>query len=439
METHGPQPPVKNGKPTTPFARALRNAGYLLGGSGVIAVLGFATTILAARELGLKGYGILLLIHSFTGAAAVGTRLQTWQPILQLGTSLFEAQECSRFQALLRHCLKLDIAGALVAVLIGMPLAFLCGGWLGWAGHEHVALVYVSCALFMNTGATIGVMRLANRYKMAAVADSLAALVRFIGSGLGLWLHWQLSGFLVVWYLSIVTAFTTDALFLWGLSRVLPSLRGFSLTNGAWRSREPGFWKLLLPTSADQALIGLASRVDILVVGALLGGAAAALYRVAGQIGEALAQPAQLLTPALYPEFVRLREQQDWAGLRHIVWRIFRGLLLFSALAIVVVWVAGPWLLSHMLGQHIPAALWLMLLMTSASAIDLWNVPFEPLLVSFGYAHRLFQSRLVIMLLGLGVLYWFAGLWGIDGAAIAFLLRQSGVFSTRLGLVLALP
>lgn len=439
METHQPRPFTKTGKPITPFARAMRNAGYLLGGNGATAVFGVLTTIVAVRALGLKDYGVLLLIHAFAGAAATGTRLQTWQPILQLGTTLFEAQEQPRFQALLRHCLKLDMAGALVGVVIGVPLALLCGSWLGWRGHEHLAAWYVTCALFMNTGATIGVMRLADRYKMAAIADSLAALVRLVGAGLGLWLHWKLWGFLVVWYLSIVTAFTTDALFLWWLSHALPSLRGFGLFNGSWRSREPGFWKLLLPTSADQALIGLASRVDILVVGAVLGGANAAIYRTATQIGEALSQPAQLLTPALYPEFVRLREQQNGQALRQMVWKIFRGLLVFSGVIILAAVLVGPLLLAYMLGQPVADSLGLIVLMAAAGAVDLWNVPLEPLLVSFGYAHKLFLSRLVVLVLSLGLLYGFSLLWGIEGAAAAALLRKGGIFASRFVLFLALP
>lgn len=437
METRPPPAPQPAQKLISPFARAMRNAGYLLGGSSASAVFGFLTTILAARQLGLRDFGILLLIHSFTGALAVGTRLQSWQPILQFGTILYETGERPRFQALLRHCLLLDMSGACVAVIIGVPMSLICSHWLGWGGYEKPAAFYVTCALFMNTGATIGIMRLADRYKMAAMADGSGALVRFIGAATGLLLHWQLPAFLVIWYLSIVTAFAVDGWFLWRLTRVLPSLHGFQLRGGPWRSQEPGFWKLLLPASADQILIGLAGRLDLLLVGGLLGSGDAALYRVATQIGEAFVQPAQLLNPALYPEFVRLREQKDWQALRGIVWRILRWLTSFSAVTLVTVFFIGPRILSLMLGRDIYDTRPLLLWMTMASVVCLWNVPLEPLLVSLGRAKALLHGRLLILLLFLPLIYILVQLFGMNGAAIAAFIRESGIFLTRLLLFLS--
>ena len=422
----------------TPLARAMRNAGYLLGGKGVAAVFGFATTALAARALGLQGFGILLLLHSFAGAASAGTRLQSWQPLLQFGSALFHAKERTEFQILLRHCLLLDLGGAAVAVAIGLPLAALGSHDLGWGGHGQAAMIYTTSALFMNTGAAIGVMRLADRYKMAAIADSAGAAVRLIGAAAGFTLHWGLPGFLAAWYLSVVASFGIDVLVLRRLARAIPSLSGFRLL-APWRSRHEGFWKLVLSTSGNQALIGLSSRLGLLVVGAALGPGDAALYRVTSQLGEALSQPANLLTPALYPEFVQLRDQGEWQKLRGIVHRVFLALAAFSLLALPIAALAGPYLLAVLLGIHHPHVMLLLLLMTASMVVDLWDVPLEPLLVSLGRARQLLHGRLWIMLASLPLLYALARFQGLDGAALASLLREAGIFATRLIPFLALP
>lgn len=418
-------------KTITPFARAMRNAGYLLGGSGIGAVFGFLTTVFAARQLGLRDYGILILIHSFTGALAAGTRLQTWQPMLQFGAALHETGARQRLQTLLRHCLLLDGAGAVAAVIIGVPMAIIASHWLGWAGYEKTTALYVTCALFMNTGATIGIMRIADRYKMAAIADNLGAFIRFVGAVLGFVLHWPLTGFLVFWYLSMVMAFLADGALLVWLIRKLPSLHGFRLTGVPWRSREPGFWKLLGPTSADMLLVNLASRLDVLIVGAVLGGAGAALYRVAGQVSDALMQPAVFLSPALYPEFVRLRDQQDWAALRKITWRICRWLSVFSVPVMAVVYFAGADIMGLMLGKDVPQAKELLLWLTSAAVIGLWAVPLEPLLISLGYAKSLLHWRLWALLLCLPLFFVMTRLVGLNGAAIAIFIRSGTIFITR--------
>ncbi|WP_298282098.1 lipopolysaccharide biosynthesis protein [Acidocella sp.] len=423
----------------TPFARAMRNAGYLLGGNGIGAVLGFLTTVFAARQLGLQGYGILLLINSFTGALATATRLQTWQPMLQFGTALYEAEDRPRFQTLLRHCLLLDGAGALAAVMIGVPMSIVGSHYLGWGGHEKTTALYVTCALFMNTGATIGVMRITDRYRMAVIADNLSALIRFTGAIAGYCLHWNLTFFLVFWYASIVVAFLADGALLWRLTRLIPSLRGFRLTGVPWRSHQTGFWKLLLPTSADQALINVASRIDILIVGAVLGGAGATLYRVATQVSDALMQPAVFLSPALYPEFVRLREQQDWANLRKMTWRICRLLSAFSVPILLIMYFAGPAILALMLGKHISHTRELLLWMTTASIIGLWSVPLEPLLISLGRAKTVLHGRLWFLLPCLPLFYVLTRRYGVEGAAIVVFIRSTAIFMTRLVPFLTMP
>lgn len=433
METH---PAPSASKTITPFARAMRNAGYLLGGSGVGAVFGFLTTILAVRQLGLRDYGLLLLIYSFTGALSAGTRLQTWQPILQFGTAMHEALDRARLQTLLRHCLLLDMAGAGAAVIIGAPLMVLCSRWLGWGGYEKAAILFVTCALFMNTNSALGVMRLTDRYKMAAIADNAAALIRLAGSAVGILLHWKLTTFLTIWYLSIVTAFTMDALLLWWLTKLIPSLQGFRLIGVAWYSREPGFWKLLLPTSIDQALIGLIPRVDLLIIGSLLGSVDVSLYRVATQLGEALIQPAAVLAPALYPEFVRMREQQDWQALRKTVWRLCRWLTLFSVIVLGLIFFFGPEILSLLLGKHISGSRELLLWITGTGVVDLWNVPLEPLLISLGYAKTLLHRRLWVLVLCLPLLYGLTLTSGVNGAAIAIFIRRGIISATRFSIFL---
>lgn len=419
-------------KTITPFARAIRNAGYLLGGSGVGAIFGFLTIVFATRSLGLHDYGILILIHAFTGALATGTRLQTWQPMLQFGTALHEAQERPRFQTLLRHCLMLDGVGAIAAVAIGVPASLLFSHWLGWGHYEKVAALYVTCALFMNTGATMGVMQLADRYKMLAIADNLGAFIRFIGSIAGFLLHWTLPDFLIFWYLSIVTAFSTDCFLLWRLTRLIPSLHGFHLKTMAWLSREDGFWKLLLPTSADMVLTNLSSRAGTLIIGSVLGGAGVAICNVAGQIGGALMQPAVFLIPALYPEFVRMRDQQDWQGLRQTTWRICLWLMVFAIAILIITYFAAPVILTLMLGRHVSDAREILLWCVGGGIAGLVIMPLEPLLISLGHAKAVLYTRLLVLLPYMPILYVFTKKGGIIGAVIAGFIVSCVMSSTRL-------
>lgn len=425
-------PAIMNADGPGPLRRALRNTSYVLSGKAAGGVLGFATTAIAARALGMHGLGILLLIHAFAGSVCALTRLQSWQPLLQFGSDPFHAGRKEEFHSLLRHCILLDGLGAGAGAVLGMPIVWLAGPRLGWGGHGIAAVIYVSSILFMNTGAALGLMRLTDRFGTAAMADTAGAAVRFAGSLLGIVLHWRLDGFLAVWYVSTVTAFSIDA---WAMRRIIgatPDLKEFRLIGARWLSRLPGFWKFTFTTSGNQTLIDLSSKIGILVVGAALGPNDAAFFRVAAQLSGAVSEPAQLLMPALYPEFVRLRDSREPKRMRSIVFRVFAGLALFSALILLLMNFAGPFLLALLLAARHSHALPLLLLMTAAALLDIWDVPLEPLLASLGQARKLLNGRLAGMLLSLPLLYFFSKLWGLGGAAAAVLAGETVIFLTRL-------
>nr|WP_246374260.1 oligosaccharide flippase family protein [Gluconacetobacter tumulicola] len=403
----------------------------MLGGKGMAGVLGFLTTALVVRALGLEGYGTLLLMHVCASSFSVGTRFQSWQPLLHFGNTLFARGEQSRFQTLLRHCMMLDALGALAGTAVALTGVAAFGRILGWpASAQGPALVYMTSVLFMNSCWALGVLRLTDRFRQSALADLAINTTRLTGTLLGMGLHWHLEGFLTVWYLGTVMSFLANCSLAWVAIRHAPSMRGFRLAGTIWQTGFKGIWRLTLSTSGNQALAALTSRVTVLMVGAATNPAAAAIYSVTWHVCDALAQPAQLLTPALYPELIRLRDQGDRAGMRRIMVRIFQVLGLFSAVALLVAATVGPWVFQTLLAVRTDD-LALLMLLTSAAILDLWDVPLEPFLVSLGYAHRLFIGRIAATTLCLPVLYGLARLWSVNGAGLATLLAEALILSTR--------
>ncbi|ACI51284.1 conserved hypothetical protein [Gluconacetobacter diazotrophicus PA1 5] len=417
-------------------ARIFRNTGYLLGGKGMAGVLGFANTALAVRALGLRDYGVLLLIHACAGSFSVATRFQSWQPLLHFGSTLFahgeDEGERDRFQTLLRHCFLLDIAGA--AAGCGLALAGVAwfGPVLGWpVADQGAAMLYMTSILVMNTCCALGVLRLTNRFRQSAMADVAMMLTRLLGTVAGLCLHWSLPAFLAVWYAGTIMAFSTNSLAAWRAIRDTPSFTGFRILGARWLSRIDGIWRLTLSTSGDQAVSSLTARMAVLLVGAATDPAATAIYSVTWHVCDALAQPAQLLTPALYPELIRLRDRKDWAGMWRVMRRIFLALGIFSIVALLVAASVGPWVFHSLLAIHRPDNLPLLMLLTTAAILDLWDVPLEPVLFSLGWAQQLFASRIAATVLSLPILYGLAHLWGVDGAGVATLFAEALILSTR--------
>jgi O-antigen/teichoic acid export membrane protein len=67
--------------------RVLANAGTLLGGRTVNAVVGLAYIALTARGLGKELMGVMVLINAFAQFLGEVAKFQSWQTLLQYGAS----------------------------------------------------------------------------------------------------------------------------------------------------------------------------------------------------------------------------------------------------------------------------------------------------------------------------------------------------------------
>src|SRR5689334_14256447 len=66
--------------------RVVTNAGMLLGGRTVNAVLSLAYMAIAARALGVRELGVLVLIQAFAQFLGDVVKFQSWQTIIHYGT-----------------------------------------------------------------------------------------------------------------------------------------------------------------------------------------------------------------------------------------------------------------------------------------------------------------------------------------------------------------
>jgi O-antigen/teichoic acid export membrane protein len=415
------------------FSRVIGNAGRLLMGKVAAGVLSFAALTMATRALGVAGFGVLLLIHTCATAFSVATRLQSWQPLLHFGAMPYERGESAPFQTLLRRCLMLDFGGAAFGAVLAVVFSLLFGPHIGWPATERIpASLYMTAVLFMNTGCAMGVLRLSDRFGRAMLGDVAAAWCRCLGAAAGLLLHWGLWAYLAVWYAALVTSFVTDHIMAWRALRTTPACRGFRLLARAETLRLTGFWRGLLATSANFWLDNLEGRLVILLLGAFLGPSPAAIFSVTRDVCDALGHPAELISPAAYPELIRLRERRDWAGIRRVTAMLLKSLGGFSLLLLGVCALFGPTIIGFALDQGRDTSLTLLMLLAGATVLDLWDAPLEPLLLSFGQAPALLKGRLIGMAAGIALLCFLSKLLGLTGAGLACLLAELLILCSRL-------
>ncbi|MGR4864426.1 lipopolysaccharide biosynthesis protein [Caulobacter sp. LARHSG274] len=399
--------------------RVLANAGTLLGGRTVNALVGLAYIALTARGLGAVQMGVLVLINAYAQFLGDVAKFQSWQTVLQYGAGPMLQGDRPLFQQVLRFSLLLDLIGAAVGVGLGVGGALLLGGSLGWPPSLAPAAALYALSIAMMTSATsVGLLRLFDRFRFLAGEQAVSSIVRLAGCAIAFALDASIGWFLAAWAAGTVASFFyVLGVAWWDLAR-RKLLQGFTLAGPLSRGL-PGAWRFAWATNFNGSLDTAFTHVITLVVGAVLGPADAALWRVGRQVADGMAKPAKLLIPALYPELAKLRATGGEAAMRKLAGQIgVMGGAVAGLLLLVCVLFGAP-LLALVMGKPFAAGAGIMTWQVAAAAIGVLALPLEPMLVSLNRAGVALRVRFLVCVVYLAALVPVIKSLGLTGAGVA--------------------
>ncbi|MEE8660592.1 Polysacc-synt-C domain-containing protein [Acetobacteraceae bacterium EV16G] len=400
------------------YRRIFSNVSFLTIGRVANAICSFAYISLAIRALGLRDFGILILIHSLATTASTITRLQSWQTMIHFGDAPFKTGDEGLLKQIIGFCVRLDLLSALAAIIFGLISVIFYSFTSGWSSQERLlAFAYLIVCPFKYTGWAQGVLRLTGRFALVPVTDSATALFRTFGAAIGFFAHMTLQFFVAVWGGTVLLDY---ALFIFFAIRTLRKDAHIRLdwqsTLLNWKWRLEGMWAFTRSTSLNQTLSLVAGNVSTLIVGNLLGPAEAAIFRICRQIADGIVTPAQLLSPVLYPELTRLRAERNWKGLARVTWKIFAILCAVSVALLIVSALAGGKIFALMLHLHVKGSTHYISIMLVAAAFSLLIVPLEPMLIVMGHVSRLVRARSILLLLYFPILVVLTRRFSLTGA-----------------------
>lgn len=407
--------------------RIYANLGKLLGGKVAAGVISLVYMGIAARTLGPRDYGVLILVHTFAVTVGTVVGFPGWHAVVRFGAQAIAVDARERLLRLLRFTAVVEALGGIVAVIVAAVLGVLLGALFGWSATAIAFAVPYSFAVLGAMRSTpAGFLQLVRRYDLLGAHNVVAPLVRLIGAVIAAAIGSGLHGFLVVWLIAALA----EWLAMWAMAVIvarfrLPGHRLLGSPRGAV-AENAGIWRFMLAANADVTFGELAPRLLPLAVGWLMGPVAAGFFAVAQRATVIITQPAQILGRAAYAELAALvAAGGDGRSLRQAVVRCV-GLAAPAALAVfAIIFLFGREIASLMAGASFAAAGGLMVWLAAAQAILLVKPPASAALVALGRPGRSVAANLAS---GLGLLPLLPLLippFGLIGAGIQSVIQAT--------------
>jgi len=370
----------------TSLARIFASMGKVASGKAGAALLSLAYLAIGTRTLGPENFGVLVLVHGYAVTVGGLFEFPAWQAIVRYGAEAEREGDHNRLSRLLRFSTRVELSGGLAGLLAAALLAPLVGPQLGWSETAlAMALPYSFAVLGSMRAAPAGYLQLIDRFGLLGWHNLVAPGVRLVGAVMAASLGLGLHAFLVVW----LVAALAECLSLWGMAWFLAQKRlGRTLLSpspGNVVKENSGLWSFVVASNTDTKLSELAGRATPLIVGAILGPAAAGLYAVAHRAGTVIAQPAQILGNTAYPELARMiASGQSGAPLRQTLTRVISLATAACIPLVLIAWMASEQIVLLFAGKDFLDAAPLLAALVTARAIAVGTKPCSAALTALG-------------------------------------------------------
>ncbi|MEP5761865.1 MAG: oligosaccharide flippase family protein [Litoreibacter sp.] len=417
-----------------PVRRALRNAGWLLAGKGLGGVFSLIYMGLVARSLGVEQFGIFALILAYVQSIAALAKFESWQTVIRFGAQHLEANQHSKLRRVLNFSTFLDIGSALVGALVGVIGVFIIGPHLGWSHSEQTIAAYACILLLFNIrGTPIGILRLFDRFDIAAGAEAVLPSMRLVGALLAWFIGASVFSYLLVW---VVAELITAVAIWWAALRELrlktPQVqRGPLFDVTGVRHENERLWSFAWTTNLDFSLKQVWKHLPVLAVGWWVDAVAAGGFRIASNLVNAVGKPSSVLAWAIFPELARLKvTEPDQIGV--VVRKISIASALVGVFALLLTLVFGRQALWALGGDGYDFAYVIMILLAVAAAIELCGLTLESAIVALGYPGSILTIRTIVAATYAVSLTTMVPVFGLYGAAYTAIVATT----VLLGLIL---
>lgn len=434
----GPEPAGSNGGAVMKrwlkdgsFRALVRNTSYQAISKAAAAVFSLATLAFASRGLGPALFGLLVLIQSYVQSASGIAKFQSWQVIIRFGSTALDSGDPGPLKRAVGFSLGLDLVSAVGGVAAAMVLL----PWLAPLLHipkEEIPHTLLYCLLLptMAAATPVGVLRALDRFDLMGWQGTVTPILRGIATGIAWAVGAPFAAYLLIWFVSALVGDLYGWLMAWRELKRRGFARGIRPALRPDPEILPGAWRFAVNVNLTTSMNATAGPVANLLVGGILGPAAAGMYRIARSLAQSIGSPADLLEKAFYPEIMR----QDFSTRKP--WKLMlRSAALAAGIGGVitaVILIGGEPLIRLVFGAEYRGAYPVVAIMTVATLLSAIAFPVIPALYALNRTNIPVAGKFWSTAVFLAALYPLCRWAGIAGAGWAY------VIGTLLGIGLML-
>jgi O-antigen/teichoic acid export membrane protein len=398
-------------------SRVLRRRSATALGVYAATAFGFTSTIVATRELGASDYARFAAVVAAATFFQLLLDLTAEDALVKYGFHYAQAERWGRLRRLFQLALGVKLVGGVLAGLAIVLLAPVAGSVWGVSGVTAPMLVAAAIPLVQapeNVAASAIILRGRHDVRGAFLALSMGLRLAGVAIGCLYGVTGGIVGIVAAQVVATAAVSTGGAI----AFRRFPRVAAEPLGDDA-----PGLRRFVLTSTAATTLASGRATLGTALIPAVASIEQAGYYRNAQAPATAFAA---LSSPA---RLVLLTEQtRDFeAGRHHVVFRMLRGYVVTTSLAMLVVvpllWLLMPWLMGVAFGaefrEHATTAARLVLLAAALQLVWAWTKSFP---VSIGRPGLRLLGLAVEVAVFVPLLLVFASHWGATGGAAAFLV-----------------
>jgi len=301
--------------------RILRNSGYLFSSNTVTMGLSMVQSILAARLLGVAGFGVLGAIVTFTTVVNKFTSFRMGELVIKFVGHHHEAHDRDRSAAIFRLALLTEVCASLLAFGLLCLLAPL--GARYFSKDETLAPWFIVYGLTVLANlvaeSSTGLLQLFDRFRRMAFLSILQALVTLAFILAAYWMETGLLGILVAYLagkvtnaLGLTVAALREAKRRWGSGWLRVPL-------AAVRSERRDLLNFAVSTNLSSSLSLVNKDSELLWVSFFCTPVQTGYYKLALALANLVQIPVAPLPQATYPELSRAVARKGWQDIRYIL------------------------------------------------------------------------------------------------------------------------